>query len=262
MHISDLPSDIADFCRGGNWQEITVGASGDLVFRITHPEKPTYYLKVATNPSEEVILAEKARLEWLQGRLPVPSIIAFATDSQHTYLLLSEVQGLMSFDEHFSQDIPTVVRLLAEGLRMIHGLDITRCPFDMGLSYKIPLAQERVRAGLVDEEDLDEQRRGMHADELMRQLFESQPKTEDLVFTHGDYCLPNILIDPSTMQLSGFIDLGRAGIADRYQDLALVARSLPRNFGPDWEPLLWEAYGLKKVDAEKIQFYQLLDEFF
>ena len=262
MHISDLPSTIAEFCRGGIWQEITVGASGDLVFRITHSSRPTYYLKVATHSFDPVLLAEKARLEWLQGRLPVPSIVASAIDSQHTCLLLSEIQGLMSFDEHFAQDIPTVVRLLAEGLRTIHEVDITDCPFDMRLSYKIPLAQARVRAGLVDEEDLDEQRRGMHVDELIKQLLERQPKTEDLVFTHGDYCLPNILITPSTMQLSGFIDLGRAGIADRYQDLALVARSLLRNFGFGWESLLWEAYGLKEVDVDKIQFYQLLDEFF
>lgn len=262
MHIFDLPSVIADFCKDGMWQEITVGASSDSVFRITHPRLPTYYLKVATYPFEQELLAEKARLEWLQGRLPVPSIVASATDSQCTYLLLSEIQGLMSFDEHFAQDIPTVVPLLAQGLRMLHELDITDCPFDMKLSYKIPLAQARVRAGLVDEEDLDEQRRGMHADDLIQQLLERQPKTEDLVFTHGDYCLPNILINPSTMHLSGFIDLGRAGIADRYQDLALAARSLPRNFGPGWEPLLWEAYGLKAVDVDKVEFYQLLDEFF
>ncbi len=67
---------------------------------------------------------------------------------------------------------------------------------------------------------------------------------------------------PSSMQLSGFIDLGRVGIADRYQDLELAVRSLPLNFGPSWEPLLWEAYGLKEVDVAKIEFYQLLDEFF
>ncbi|HLX56069.1 MAG TPA: phosphotransferase, partial [Ktedonobacteraceae bacterium] len=59
-----------------------------------------------------------------------------------------------------------------------------------------------------------------------------------------------------------FIDWGRAGIADRYQDLALAARSLAYNFGPGWESLLWEAYGLQTVDAAKIAFYRLLDEFF
>ncbi len=261
MYISNLPIAIADFCGGGTWQEITVGHSSNSVFRVTHPQRSTYFLKVAVHQFERELLAEKERLQWLHGRLPVPSVVAYATDSQHTYLLISEIQGLMAFDEHFAQDIPTVVRLLAEGLRMLHGLDITDCPFDERLSRKLVLAQEHAQAGLVDESDFDEGRKG-GVQELLKQLLASQPKTEDSVFTHGDYCLPNILIDPSSMNISGFIDLGRSGIADRYQDLALAARSLQYNFGPGWEPLLWDAYGLKDVDVAKIEFYQLLDEFF
>lgn len=259
MNVHDLPVDMQHFCEG-IWEEIAVGHSGNAVFRITYSQGQSSYLKVAKHPFEQELLAEKERLEWLHERLPVPSVVAYATDNQHTYLLISEIQGLMAYDEHFAQDVPTVVRLLAQGLWMLHELNITDCPFDQSLSHKITLAQERVHAGLVNEADFDEKHEGMHTDELLNRLLECQPKTENIVFTHGDYCLPNILIDPFSMQLSGFIDLGRAGIADRYHDLALAARSLAYNFGPGWEPFLWEAYGLKNVDVAKIQFYQLLDE--
>jgi aminoglycoside 3'-phosphotransferase II len=53
-------------------------------------------------------------------------------------------------------------------------------------------------------------------------------------------------------------------VADRYQDLALAARSLEYNLGRKWVDLLFEEYGisLKEVDWVKIEFYQLLDEFF
>ncbi len=230
MDISNLPSAIADLCGNGRWQEITVGYSSNSVFRITSPKRPMYYLKIATHPSDE-ILAEKERLEWLHGRLPVPTVVAYTTDNQRSYLLISEIQGLMAYDERFTQNIPNIVRLLAQGLRMFHELDITDCPFDQSLSHKITLAQERMQAGLVNEADFDEKHKGMPTDELFNRLLESQPKTENIVFTHGDYCLPNILIDSSSMQLSGFIDLGRAGIADRYHDLALAGRSLAYNFG-------------------------------
>lgn len=262
MHIHDLPADIQYFCANGTWQEITVGRSGDQVFRIVHPQRPTYYLKIAMHPFEQELLAEKERLQWLQGRLPVPSVVASSTNNQHTYLLISEIPGLMSCDERFAQDIPIVVRLLAEGLRLLHQVNITACPFDQRLIRKVALARQRVEAGLVDISNFDGERKGARVSELFKQLIETKPNAEDIVFTHGDYCLPNILIDPINMQLSGFIDVGRAGVADRYQDLALAARSLTSNFGPGWEPLLWKAYGLEIVDVAKIAFYQLLDEFF
>ena len=262
MNIHDLPRNLQALLARGAWQTISTGASGAQVFRIIRPDAPACYLKMAVPPLQEELLAEKERLEWLQGRLPVPETIAFSTDGRRAYLLLSEIPGLEACDATFAQEITTVVRLLAEGLRLIHRVEIVHCPFDQRLTSKIAQARKRVAAGLVDVSDFDEQRKGKRADELFELLLASRPDVEEVVFTHGDYCLPNILIDPSAASISGFIDWGRAGIADRYQDLALAARSLTYNFGPGWEPLFWEAYGLQTVDPARIEFYQLLDEFF
>ncbi len=262
MSIHELPPDLQVLLAGGIWQTISSGASGALIFRIVRPDGPACYLKMAAPPLDEELLAEKQRLEWLQGRLPVPEIDAFYADSRRTCLLLSEIPGLEACDAAFAQDIPTVVRLLAQGLRLIHQLEIVACPFDQRLTQRMALAKRRVQAGVIDESDFDEQRKGMHADELFQVLLKRRPNIEEVVFTHGDYCLPNILLDPSATRVSGFVDWGRAGIADRYQDLALAARSLTHNFGQGWEPLFWEAYGLQTVDQARIEFYQLLDEFF
>jgi aminoglycoside phosphotransferase len=59
------------------------------------------------------------------------------------------------------------------------------------------------------------------------ELMETRPGHEDLVFTHGDYCLPNIILKDG--KLSGFVDIGRARLADRYQDLGIAFRSLEYN---------------------------------
>ncbi|HHV41510.1 MAG TPA: phosphotransferase [Clostridiaceae bacterium] len=91
----------------------------------------------------------------------------------------------------------------------------------------------------------------------------TRPLDEDLVFTHGDYCLPNIVV--SNDNLSGFIDLGRAGVADRHQDLALAARSLRHNMGSQGSgltSLFFHEYGIRHIDSQKIHYYILLDELF
>ena len=103
-------------------------------------------------------------------------------------------------------------------------------------------------------------RLGRSARDLYSEVLRSRPTQEDLVFTHGDYCLPNVTIAGDTV--SGFVDWGRAGIADRYQDLALCARSIGANLGPEWVPALFGNYGLSIIDDQKLSFYELLDEFF
>ncbi len=76
---------------------------------------------------------------------------------------------------------------------------------------------------------------------------------------HGDYCLPNIVLQD--WRLIGFVDWGRAGVADRYQDIALTVRSVGSNFGSEWVDVLFEACGVEP-DYAKVRFYMLLDEFF
>ena len=51
---------------------------------------------------------------------------------------------------------------------------------------------------------------------------------ESLVVSHGDFCLPNIFINNNGV--TGLIDLGKSGAADRWQDIALVYRSLSNNY--------------------------------
>lgn len=63
-------------------------------------------------------------------------------------------------------------------------------------------------------------------------------------------------------KLSGFVDLGNGGVADKYQDLALAVRSILDNFTLDHVELFYRVYGLRNIDKSKLEFYTLLDEFF
>ena len=64
------------------------------------------------------------------------------------------------------------------------------------------------------------------------------------------------------------LDLGRAGIADAYTDIALCLRSLRQNLAGVYdgkvrrtvsEDTFFDALGLRP-DAEKLRYYTLLDE--
>jgi aminoglycoside phosphotransferase len=60
---------------------------------------------------------------------------------------------------------------------------------------------------------------------------------------------------------TGFVDCGRLGVSDRWQDLALCTRSLEFNFGASHADAFLRAYGVK-LNPAKQSWYRLLDEFF
>jgi aminoglycoside phosphotransferase len=152
----------------------------------------------------------------------------------------------------------TVVRLLAQGLRVVHEVPIRDCPFDMSLDRVLPQTERNVKLGLVNEEDFDPERASGSPEALFQILLSSRAATKDLVFTHEDYCLPNILVDGG--EVSGFVDMRRAGIADRYKGTSrwrsgasatTVAMRLcsPSSTSTNLDP-----------DADKIEYYMLIDE--
>jgi aminoglycoside phosphotransferase len=254
-----LPPDLAALVRGSIWKQVTLGESGALVYRL-RGGTTTCYLKIEPLRLEDEAHAEATRLDWLQGRLPVPSVLYAGDDGRQSYLLTAEVPGADATDARWLADPARLVELLATGLRDFHRQPITGCPFDQGLDAELSQAAANVAARAVDAEGFDPERAGRSPVALLDELLATRPPDEDLVLTHGDYCLPNVVIQ--SWQISGFIDLGRCGVADRYHDLAQATRSVRRNLGARWETPFLAAYGIDRPDAAKLRYYQLLDEMF
>lgn len=254
-----LPENLSKMTKGYTWRRITIGQSESKTYLLIGTSF-NLYLKIQSLTAVESLLNEKERLKWLQGKLLVPEVVYYGQDDSNEYLLLTEIEGMNASEKSFEMMLPQLMKQLAYGLRTVHEIEFASCPFNQRLDSKIKEAEKRVENNLVDEEDFDQHRQGLKADDLFNELISKKPITEDLVFTHGDYCLPNIIINNG--KVSGFIDWGRAGVADRYQDLALAIRSIKYNFGNEHIHTFLEHYGLTELDESKILYYQFMDEFF
>lgn len=241
-------------------EAVIIGESRAQVYRLWNAQEPISFLKVSPRDTTP-LAADAARLRWLAARLPVPQLLCYHEDERSCYLLTAVVPGVdtATLAERADTDMAQLVRLLAAGLRQFHAVATVDCPFDARLVHELARVRQRIDQGLVDEGLIGEPWTGRPLPDLLAELLATVPPQEDLVFTHGDYCLPNILLDGD--RVSGFVDLGRAGLGDRYRDLALAQRSLIRNCGPAWVPLFFAEYGLPEPDEAKLTFYQLLDEF-
>lgn len=258
--VASLPPDIAGHVRGYHALRDGLGRSSASVFRLEADGRPALYLKIAESGALGEIAGEAARLRWLGDLgLPCPGVIDFVDDGAHGSLLMEALGGVDLASDAALSPLARV-ELLADALLALHRVDIAACPFDHRLVTRIAVAGARMRAGLVDETDFDDRRLGRSAEDLFAELEMRRPSDEDLVVSHGDACLPNFVAAQG--RFSGYIDCGRLGIADRYQDLALARGSIVYNFGQDLVQPFLQRYGIDGLDPEKCDYYKLLDEFF
>lgn len=207
---------------------------------------------------------------WLQEKLLVPKVYAYETLGGKSYFLMSKLNGEAACDEKYMKNPGLQVKLLAKGLQNLWSIDITDCPSDSGLENKLAQAKYNVENNLVDLDNVEPDTFGekgfKNPGELLKWLYDNKPE-EELVLSHGDYCLPNVIFKDNNV---GYIDLGKMGVADKWCDIALCYRSLSHNYngrynGQDYsglnDLLLFEELGIKP-DWEKIKYYILLDELF
>ena len=260
----NLPLDIQNFISGKPYTMDDIGMSGSriLIFE-------DMVLKI--QPEDEETRSEAVMMKWLKGKLPVPKILYHTVENGMNYLLMSKMSGVMFCDESILENQEQVTELLANALKKLWEVDITDCPMCWDLPVKLAAAKQSVENGEIDVDNVEPETFGeggfKDPQELLNWLIENQPPLEP-VLSHGDFCLPNIFVKDG--EVSGYIDLGKTGIADKWQDIALCYRSLKHNYTGVYgseertdfqENLLFEKLGIEP-DWEKIRYYMLMDELF
>ncbi|MGW6504181.1 APH(3'') family aminoglycoside O-phosphotransferase [Nonomuraea angiospora] len=250
---------------GDGWIPVTDGESGAGVFR---SDDGTRYAKCVTAGAVTSLEEERDRVEWLgtQG-VPGPRVLDWRVTADGARLVTSAVAGVPAHRVPAAQ-LRAAWDRIADAVRRLHDLPARRCPFTRDLTRMFAMAGDVVARGAVNPEFLPEEQQDTPAGELLARL---APQLEhrlaqeaaETVVCHGDLCLPNIILDPETLDVAGFIDLGRLGRADPYADIALLLAN-SRETWPDEGEAKWaderfaERYGIV-LDRDRERFYLHLD---
>ena len=261
MRVENLPAPVQSHLMGytSDGYNLKTESCAD-VFLYTHPKKPGLFLKVRNTrlaPQESDLRTEKIAVSWLQGKLNVPNVICFHEECEIQYLVMTQIAGVSGIHQCAMDDIPTLIREFAFGLREIHSVRMDSCPLDWRMERYFTWAEGLIEMGALDSQIPTGKTSTFLSDGLWS--LKSGPPKEKLVFTHGDYCLPNILIHDG--RLSGIIDWGYAGVGDRYRDFVPAYYTIRRNLGAEWVPLFFEEYGLRELDWDKLRAYQKVHDF-
>lgn len=186
----NLPEKIEKLVSGKNYTSDDVGMSTAKVLVF---DDCVLKIEKASAKNDEVV----KMMRWMEGKVPVPKVLAYEKDDENQYLLMSKVTGKMSCDDYFMSRPKELCQYLAQTLKLLWSVDISDCPRYITLDDELAEARYRVENNLVDMSDAEPETYGPEGFEnpmaLLEWLENNRPEREP-VLSHGDFCLPNVLI--------------------------------------------------------------------
>ena len=172
------------------------------------------------------------------------------------WLLTARVPGEDCTHAQYLEDPKRLCETTATLLRSLHETDATGCPVPNRTQDYLATAERNFRNGICDLDGT-----AFHTPEeawSIAQEYAGALHTDTLL--HGDYCLPNIMLD--NWNFTGFIDLDHGGIGDRHIDLFWGIWTLGFNLKTDaYRDRFLDAYGRDKVDTELLNAISAFEVF-
>ena len=254
-----LPENILNYIKNKKYKTDHIGMSKSSIYIFDD-----CVLKIENNTSHTQDSINL--IKWLKGKIPVPKIIYHEIYNNKSYLLMSKIEGKMSCDDYYLENSDKLLKLISEAFKLIWSIDISDCPINKDIDTKLKEARYRVENNIINKEDFNNEE-FKTPEHLLLWLETNKPNFEP-VFSHGDFCLPNIFLEGD--KIKGFVDLGDAGVSDKWYDIALCYKSLKNNFNgtyggkiyTNFDPnSLFKVLGIEP-NLEKIRYFLLLDELF
>ena len=258
--IDNLPDSILKYVQNKEFKINNIGFSNSTIYIFDN-----IVLKIDKNISNSKNMVKI--MKWLKGKIPVPEVICHEIYNNNSYLLMSKINGLMSCDTYYLEHSELLLKLISKAFKILWSIDISDCPVVKDIDTKLKEARIRVKNNIINRNNFKNEK-FKEPEDLLLWLENNKPEYEP-VFSHGDFCLPNIILEGDD-KISGFIDIGDAGISDKWYDITLCYISLKNNFNgsyggkvyPKFDPnILFEVLEIEP-NYKKIEYFTLLEELY
>jgi len=149
---------------------------------------------------------------------------------------------------------------LAEIMHILHGTNLNGCPCGDVMQALMMIAEQNHTNGTLRRKEIPQKRGFATADDAWKCFCDGKELLKSDVLVHGDFCLPNVMLDD--WKFSAFVDVGEGGRGSKYLDFFWVTWSLNYNLRTNaFADRFFDAYGREKVDFEAFRVMKALDVF-
>ena len=246
-----LPDSIAKLVSGAKIYDSSCSPEARVYFI---DKDKGYYLKRAAGGSLE---KEALMTEYFHKKGLGAEVVAYVKGEKDLLLTRAMVGEDCTTAKYLAEPM-RLAEIMGERLRALHEMDTSDCPIQDTVSDYIALAEENYKADSYNKEHFPDSFGYRSGEEAYRVLRDGKHLLKNEVLVHGDFCLPNIMLDD--WRPCGFIDLGDAGVGDRHIDLfwgrwtiGFNLRMIGAYDDGAYGERFFDAYGRDKIDENKLK---------
>ena len=206
-----------------------------------------YYLKIAPQGT----LKKEADMTTFFYEHQLGPEVFFYLCHDKDWLLTRAAQGETCLEKRYLQDPKRLCDVTATLLRRLHELNTEECPIQNRTADYLATLDQNLHT-VSDFHETLPPFLGVTRENAREIALAGKDSLKQDTLIHGDYCLPNILLD--RWHFSAFIDGGNGGVGDRHIDLFWGIWSLGFNTKTwDYTDRFLDVYGRDAVDADLLR---------
>lgn len=235
-----MPQEILRFVSGANIYDSSCSPEARVYFV---DKGNGYYLKCSGSGKLE---KEAKMTEYFYSKKLGAEVLSYISKDSD-WLLTTAVIGEDCVHEDYLMNPTRLCDTIAYELRKLHETDYTGCPIMYRTEEYLTVAENNYHTGNYDNSHFPNRFGYRSAEEAYAVLMAEKDALQSKVLLHGDYCLPNIVLN--NWKFSGYIDVGNGGVGDRHIDLFWGAWTLWFNLKTNkYCGRFLDAYGRDKAD--------------
>ena len=239
LDLSTIPAQFHPFLQGAALFDSSCSPHARVYFL---DKNGGFYLKTAPKGT---LAKEAALTQFFHSKGLATEVLAYES-LETDWMLTHRVPGEDCLDKQYVDDPVRLCDTTAQLLRQLHETDFAGCPVPNRTAEYLATARHNYAHQIYDSSLFPDNWGYASAEEAWAELERNGKYLQSDTLLHGDYCLPNIMLQD--WQLSAFIDLGNGGVGDKHIDLFWGIWSLQFNLKTDaYRNRFLDAYGRDKV---------------
>lgn len=212
-------------------------------------EKSGFYLKRA---KEGTLLREASMTDYFHSLRLGTEVVEYVSEGGFDWLMTRAVAGEDCTNGQYISEPSRLAKTTGTLLRALHEMPFELCPVKDRVSEYLALAEKNYKTDNFDKSNFPDSFGYSSADEACNALTAGKHLLRSDVLIHGDYCLPNVMLD--NWSFAAFIDVDHGGVGDRHIDLFWGAWTLFFNLGTsDYRDTFFDAYGRDKINPDALR---------